>query len=350
MGFELPAIYKEVCALDIKIGQLKQVLAIAEHGSFSQAARKLFISQPSLSESIKKLENSLGIALFDRTSNPIRLTDAGELYVKTASHIVELSNEMEQELNDIENFPQGRVIVGSSQFVTTYIMPHILTSLRMHFPKIHVSLVEILVGKEREEAAMKGSIHLFFTTSHTNDTHLECSPIMRERLLLALPQGHRLNAPDAITTQERTILPAIRSRPYPLEDLPPGSDFPSISLKKLKGDPFVLLRSSLSMPRMVLDMFDKCGFVPEVMLESQSISATHSMAMAGLGNAFIPESLVRYNDYRRHPVYYQIEPFFPIRDLSIAYHKKRYHSQAMRVFIEVAREVLKAPVVSLPSS
>jgi DNA-binding transcriptional LysR family regulator len=321
-------------------------LAIVECGSFSRAAKKLFISQPSLSESIKNLEKTLKATLIDRNSNPIGLTYAGELYVKTAMRIVELGEEFEQELNDAENDAQGEVIVGSSQFVTTYIMPHILTSMKKRFPKIHVSLLE-LPGREREEASLRGSIHLFFTTMRINNKYLEQIPLMKERILLALPLDHVQNQKDAISRQEQIILPTIRSLSYPLKNLPTECDFPVTSLKKLKEDPFVFLQSSLSLPRIALEMFEISGFVPKVVLESQSIAATHAMATAGLGNAFIPESLARYNDYRRHPVFYQIEPFFPSRDLSIAYDKRRYHSKAMVEFIEMARKVLGAPVTLL---
>jgi DNA-binding transcriptional LysR family regulator len=332
--------------MDIKINQIRHVFAIAECGSFSQAARKLFISQPSLSESIRKLEKSLGIAIFDRRTNPIRLTYAGEIYLKTATRILELGGDLERELNDIEDTPQGQVIVGSSQFVTTYIMPHILTSLRSRYPKIHVTLVELL-GREREEAALKGSIQIFFTTGHVMNNRMAAVPIIRERLLLALPPDHALNAADAISRQERIILPAIKARAYPLTDMPPDMDFPRISLNDLRDDPFILLRSSLSLPRMVLEMFDKCGFMPKVVLESQSIAAIHSMAGAGLGNALIPESLVRYNDNHRHPVFYQIEPFFPERYLSVVYLKNRYQSRAMLEFMSTVHNVLRSPVTAL---
>jgi DNA-binding transcriptional LysR family regulator len=332
--------------MDIKINQIQQVFAISKCGSFSQAAKKLFISQPSLSESIRKLEGSLGISIFDRSVNPVRLTHAGELYLKAASNILQLSEDLERELSDIDDTPKGKVTVGSPQFVTTYIMPHILTSIRRQHPMIHVTLVE-LQGKEREEALLRGDIQIFFTTGHITDKHMSAVPIMRERLLLALPPDHRHNAPDAISRQEGLILPAIRARTYPLENMPPDADFPCISLNDLRDDPFVSLRSPFSLPKIMQGMFDKCGFEPKIVLESQSISVIHAMASAGLGNALIPESLVRYNDDRRHPVFYQVTPFFPTRELSLVYLKHRYQSRAMLEFLDTACNVLRMPASSL---
>ena len=332
----------------MRISQMKHVLAVVEHGTFSTAAKKLFISQPSLSESIINLERSLGVILFDRSSYPVRLTPAGELYVKTASQIIDLGKSLQRELGDIGERPQGRLSVGSSQFVTTYIMAHILTSLREKFPKIQVSLVENL-GKEREEATLKGTIDLFFTTSLERSEQLEYVTAMHERILLALPPMHPLNLPDARARQEQIILPAIKARRYPLESMPEEQDFPHIDLGSLRDDNFVMLRSSLTLHKLALKMCRECGFTPNILLESQSIDATRSMAIAGLGCSFIPETLIRYSDYFRHPIYYQIHPFLPVRTLEIAFRKNRYRSRAMQEFIKTTHEVLSAPVVSLQS-
>ena len=332
----------------MRISQMKHVLAIVEHGTFSQAAKKLFISQPSLSESIINLEKSLGVVLFDRSSSPVRLTPAGELYARTAARIIDLGQDLQRELSDVGDKPQGRLSVGSSQFVTAYIMPHILTSLQNKFPDIQVTLVESL-GREREEATLKGAIDLFFTTSFDRSEQLEYVTAMQERILLALPPNHPFNSPEARERQEQVILPAIKQSPYPLAALPADRDFPHLELARLRNEGFVMLRPNLTLHKLAVEMCRQCGFTPNILLESQSIDATRSMAIAGLGNSFIPETLVRYSDYYRHPIYYQIDPFLPARTLEIAFRRNRYRSRAMQEFIRTTHEVLSAPVVSLQS-
>lgn len=330
--------------MDMKISQIKYVLAVLECGSISQAAKKLYISQPSLSGYIINLEKQLGAALFDRTASPLRLTQAGELYVETSRQILDLSNRLQQEISDLDDTPHGHIIVGSSQFVTTYILPHVLISFKNRFPKIEVSLVEALVN-EREDAALKGKIDFFFTTSPVKNERFQYSTVMTERILLALPASHRLNRPDAQTRQEQILLPALQRSRYPHGTLPPEEDFPLISLESLKEDPFIMQHPDLSLQKQVMNLCKTSGFIPKILLESRSIDAIRSMAICGLGNAFIPESIVRYGDFCRHPTYYQIDRLFPVRDLYLAYRKDRYYSKAMLEFSNTVCSVLQAPVV-----
>ena len=94
--------------------QLQYVLAIREYGGISQAAKKLFISQPSLSQYIHNLEKQLGTILFDRNSSPIELTNAGRIYVDCAEKILDSYKQMEQKLSDIRDLPHGHVTIGAS--------------------------------------------------------------------------------------------------------------------------------------------------------------------------------------------------------------------------------------------
>jgi DNA-binding transcriptional LysR family regulator len=331
--------------VDMKISQIKYVLTVLECGSISQAAKKLYISQPSLSGYIINLEKQLGVTLFDRAASPLRLTHAGELYVKTATKILDLSNRLHQELSDLDDTPHGHITVGSSQSMTTYIMPHILIAFKKRFPKIEVSLVEAL-GYEREEATLKGKIDFFFTTSPIKNEHLQYSIVMSERILLALPPSHRHNHPDAQKRQNDLLLPNLQRRSYPHDPLPPEEDFPLISLEVLQQDSFVMLLPDLSLHKLALDLCKTCGFTPKIFLESRSIDAVRSMAIWGLGNAFIPESIVRYGNFNLHPTYYQIDQLFPARDLYIAYRKDSYYSKAMLEFSNTVLNVLHSPVIS----
>jgi DNA-binding transcriptional LysR family regulator len=333
--------------MNMRLSQIKYVLAVVECGSFSQAAKKLFISQPSLSESIINLEKQLGVTLFDRASTPVRLTYAGEVYIKTATQIQELCIRLQRELSDLGDTPRGHLIVGTSQFVTTYIMPHILLAFREQYPDIEVSLVEAL-GDEREEYTLKGEIDLFFTTSPVKNERLHYDSVMEERILLALPPIHPFNPPEALERQERVILTGLRSLPYPYTDLPAEADFPLIELSQLQTEPFVMLRSDLSLHKLGLRLCKLSGFTPHIRLESRSIDATRAMAIAGLGCAFIPESIVRFSSFFSHPVYYLMAGLLPVRDLNIACRKDRYHSKAMMAFINTVRAILRAPLSALP--
>ena len=96
--------------MDLK--EFEYVLAINEDKSFSKAAKRLFISQPSLSQYINRLENQLGVTLFDRNTIPLTLTYEGELYIEAMQNIVEIFNGMQKSFDDISELKKGRINIG----------------------------------------------------------------------------------------------------------------------------------------------------------------------------------------------------------------------------------------------
>lgn len=97
--------------------QFKYVIALADEGSFSKAADMLNISQPSLSQFIKKIEWGVGLPLFDRTNGAVRLTDAGRVYVETARKVLDLEHQMETSLTDLAAYRTGSLIIGAASFL-----------------------------------------------------------------------------------------------------------------------------------------------------------------------------------------------------------------------------------------
>ena len=96
--------------------QIEYVLTLAEQRSFSKAAQKLYVSQPSLSQYIINLEKQIGTSLFDRSTSPVRLTTAGEAFVETARQIKALEDNFTNRISDLENLRTGSVRIGASSF------------------------------------------------------------------------------------------------------------------------------------------------------------------------------------------------------------------------------------------
>ena len=111
----------------MNINQIKQVLTVAEERNFTNAAKKLFISQPSLSKSIKLLEEELGIELFER--NPIKPTYAGEIFISKAKKIISEFGELEIRMSDISNLSQTYMVIGIPSHRCYCFMPKILREL-----------------------------------------------------------------------------------------------------------------------------------------------------------------------------------------------------------------------------
>jgi DNA-binding transcriptional LysR family regulator len=307
--------------------ELEYVLKLAEEKSFSKAAQKLYISQPSLSQFIQKLERQLGEPLFDRSSVPLKLTFTGELYVEMANNILDLKEQLTRQLEDICNLKKGRLTIGLSAFRSPYILPKVLPKFKQRFPGIDVFLMEG-TANELGEYAKKGITDLSLITLPLQEDFFAYEPILTEELLIAVPPNHPLSKKAG----SNTLDPNSRS---------------SISLTDLRKDSFIMLGDKLR--QTTLDLCQKAGFKPKILLTTKNAEAAHALVAEGLGVTIIPDTLVWFGNILKHPTYFSIKELSTSRTLTLAYYKKRYLSRAAREFIVMTKEILNlAKNIDLP--
>lgn len=304
--------------------ELQYVLVLEEERSFSRAAQKLFIAQPSLSQYISKLEEKLGMQLFDRSTVPLQLTYAGELYVEMAKNILGLKDQLTRQIDDIHSLKKGRLTIGLSTFRSSYVLPKVLPPFKQAFPGIEVFLMEGTVH-ELEEYAKKGTTDLSIMTLPISSEYFSYEPILTEELLVAVPPTHQLRS------QSNSNHSGI---PYSL---------PRISLADLRDDPFIVLGHRLR--QTTLDLCQQAGFKPKIILTTRSTEAAHALVAEGLGVTIIPDTLVLLGNILKHPLYFSIdlpptEDPLTTRILTLAYHKERYLSKAAQEFISLTKNLL----------
>ncbi|MBQ7220045.1 MAG: LysR family transcriptional regulator [Synergistaceae bacterium] len=122
--------------------ELEYIYAIYKAGSFSKAAENLYITQPALSMSVRKIESSIGMALFDRSSRPLQLTEAGKIYVEGIEKMMALDEDMKNQIHDIHELRTGNLCVGGSHYINAYILPEAMTRFSASYPGIKLELVE----------------------------------------------------------------------------------------------------------------------------------------------------------------------------------------------------------------
>lgn len=293
--------------------QLQYMLKVAEEKSFSKAAQKLYIAQPSLSQYIQKLENQLGVQLFDRSTSPLRLTYAGELYAETAKNILNLNEQLTNQMEDISNFKKGRLTIGLSALRSTYLMPKILPLFHEKFPGIDVILVEGNSVK-LEDLAIKGFTDITIMTLPINNNIFRYEPILNEKIILAIPPDHPLC--------KRVIKSNYAQHTYP-----------EISLNELCDESFILLKQHQKLHQIAVSLCKQAGFSPKIVLESESIEATHALVSSGMGIAFIPDSIALFPQTPTDPVYFLIKDLETTRTLVVCYIKRKYLSRASKEFI-----------------
>ena len=183
--------------------ELRYVVALADAGHFGHAAEACFVSQSTLSTQIKKLEDYLGIALFDRSLKSVSLTPTGVEIVDSARRIIEEANricELSKQCKD----PMTRAIhLGVIPTLGPYYLPHVLPDIHEHFPKLRLLLREEMTPHVLAHLTDgKLEAGLLALPLPTDDPSLEMVPLFCEPFMAAVPAGHRLAAATEINLNE----------------------------------------------------------------------------------------------------------------------------------------------------
>ena len=191
----------------MEIHQLKYFCAVAETGSFSRAAVRSHVSQPSLSQQIMKLEDELGVRLFDRLGRSVRLTEPGKAFLPRARSVLHELEAARGDVADRTDSVSGEVTIGAIPTVAPYILPRVLSSFARKVPAAHVSVVEhnTAVLLERLRA---GTVDLALLALPVRGNEFESFPLLTEPLFAVLPKKHPL------ATRRTTSLKDLRDQPF----------------------------------------------------------------------------------------------------------------------------------------
>ncbi len=185
----------------ITLQQLESLVTLVEQRSFSDAARKMMLSQPSLSKHIKNLEIFVNCRLINRTKSGISLTKEGTILLGYARKILKLRDEARDKILSLEKTSGGHIFIGCSTIPSTYIFPALLTGLQKGHPDIRV---HISSGDSEDvlEMVLDSRVEIGFIGKLTQDTRLHCEPVWDDELILVVPKGHRLEGAGGIQMEE----------------------------------------------------------------------------------------------------------------------------------------------------
>ena len=171
---------------------IEYIYAVYKERSFSKAARRLFISQPSLSAAVKRVEQELGLPLFNRSTSPVSLTEAGEYYIKSAEKIMEIEREMRAHLAELAGGGPASLRVGSSMFFCSYVLPDIVGEFRKEHGSVVVTLSE---GSSvaLSEKLKDGSLDFMLEAEPPDKNIFESAVWTTEEIILAVPAAFAIN-------------------------------------------------------------------------------------------------------------------------------------------------------------
>ena len=301
---------------------LQYFLRAAEEKNITRAAQKLYISQQSLSGHIAKLEEELGVSLFNR-GGELTLTYAGERLYLLAQRICSLEQEILRETGEISDRRRGRLRLGISYTCGRAILPRLLPDFRAGHPLVEISLME---GNHQQlnEWLAAGELDVVLGYAPIDVPGALVYPLLQERLFLASPR--------AIT--EGVFGP--RSEAIRRES------WRGFDIRALGGCPFILLKSGNRIRTLFDDYLRKKDFLPEIVLETENIETAFALAEQGMGLTVYPELFLN----TLHAAPSEELDLLPLPEeeatgtLAVAFPEKGYHAPAVLDFITLCRSAL----------
>lgn len=283
--------------------QIRYVCAIAETGSFSRAAERCQVAQPSLSQQVLKLEEDLGAKLFDRLGRSVRLTEAGRAFIPYARSILEQMEAARSSVLDKDADVRGSVAVGVIPTIAPYLIPRYTAAFTRKYPDAKLRIVEALTPALIENLRDL-SIDLAILALPLRHKDLELFPIRTEPLFAVVPKDH------------------------------PYAGASSISLKDLRGESFVMLRDGHCFRDLSLATCTQARITPNIAFESDQFSSLFGMVAAGVGISLVPEMAIDRNTSCR---YLRLNDARATRTIVAAVLRGRSFNRIQRAFLSGVR-------------
>ena len=306
---------------------------IAETKSISIAAEQLGISQPALSTYLKKTEKDLGCLLFDRSRQPLELTEAGRLYMDYLEENDALREQLKQNLSDITGLQTGKVTVGGAGFFNIAYLPLAIASFVEEYPGVSVSIVDGRVP-ELVSMAQKGMLDLFITPINDEPERFVYEELLEEDVFLAVPTEWEVNRQ---LSRKAVACPGGDGRAVE------NSDGRAVPLTReefacLCRETFIVLKSDQDIGRKMQALFASYGCRPDRVITAGQTMTSLALTQSGVGVSLITESSLRNCHLTNPPALYLADSDICRRRMFIAYPRNKYLSQASRELIRMLKE------------
>lgn len=292
---------------EVELKHLRALLAVAEEGNVGRAAQRLGTSQPPLSRLVARVEEHLGVRLFDRTGRGVALTEAGRAYLDEARRVLRLASDAADAARRAAAGRTGLLRLGFDGSSVFDVVPRSVREFRSRLPEVEVAARPVPTAEQPEELA-RGLIDAGFVLAPAADGRLEAVEVVREPLVAVLPEGHPLASRDPV--------PARSLAGQPFVFCPPHGHDP--------------LRDA------VLGLCRSAGFTPSVALEAREMQFALGAVAAGLGVGVFPGS-VRHL-VRSGTVVRGLRPAGAGVALAVAW-RRGGRTPAVAAFVEVVREI-----------
>ena len=276
--------------MDIK--EYSYVLAVAECGSISEAAKTLYISQPALSIYLRNLEARIGNKLFFKSDGKLYFTEIGKRYCAYAQQIVTLDQTLAREMRELQNRECGEVVLGIPVTRSENLLPLILPTFKKKFPGI---LVKVVDGTSVQIEAMvhERKIDIAVLNYPFKEYELEYTVLGQDEIGVIIPE-------------DRPVCQKAQLRP--------GYVLPWLDMAELRDEEFILFRKGQRMRQAADQLFHAAGYTPKILWELSSATSIYHLVCSGMGLAVLPAEFgisrgsqgVQVYSVSETPLYYDI--------------------------------------------
>lgn len=294
--------------------QIENSIKISESKSICEASEELYITQSALNQQLIRLEEELGVKLFQRSKAGVSPTEAGREYLKYAKKLMAVRKEMMAVLSDFAACKTGTIRIGMPVIRGVEMFTHIFPAFYKKYPLIRLEPIEISYA-QRFQKINSGELDLAFITLTQEDrTNDEYYPILDEEIYLAVPHEH-----------ER------------LEELKTYGD---VDLSLVKNENFVMINKGTSLRKLASNLFREAGYYPHIIMETSNYQTIASIVAYGAALSVVPQNHMLDST----GVEYLHIKGRPFRTFCAIHKKGLYMSQPVKDFLNMAIEYWKQEI------
>jgi LysR family hydrogen peroxide-inducible transcriptional activator len=290
----------------MEIHQLTYFVAVAETGSFSRAAERCNVAQPSLSQQIQKLEQELGSPLFDRLTRRVVLTEAGRSLLPRAVSILSELQDIKHAMKQEADISSGVLHVGFIPTIAPFVLPRVVKRFRDEFPRVRLSVHEDLTEALVRDL-VDGRLDVGITSTPIHNKLIRTQELLSEPLLVA---SSRTN--DLCSRTE-------------------------ISVKELDDFPFIALSEIHCLGEQVQSFCYQQHLELKIVCRAAQLSTVQNCIALGLGVSLVPKALA-ITDLSQQIIYRELCDAAPQRKIAAATHIERTQSFLAKKFIEIVSQ------------
>lgn len=282
---------------------LRYLLAVADHGGFTRAAEALHVSQPTLSQQIRQLEESLGVDLFDRTSRSVKPTDAGQAYIECARRVLVELEAGKRALHDVKDLSRGSLRLAMTPTFMAYLVGPLVRDYVARYPGIHLEIFELSMD-DIEAGLADDSLDIAIAFTPVRNPDIECIPAFVETLGVMVGREHPLYDSASVLTPD---------------------DIAQLDFALLAPDFFTRLS--------IDEYFRQNGITPKVQIEVNSVSTLLEVIRHAPIATMLPEAIATEDRALRR---LRVESEAPQRGAALLRRQNNYHSAAAEAFMNLA--------------